>query len=158
MSGSRNVRLAFGTFILRRLPRAGFASSSPYSTASSRTWASRSRTMLTDRGERPPPTSCWRKSSTRRASSSAGGAVPQMAEDVLEPPLVVELGIAGQLGLPTLPPAVGGHAQRLPAVEVILSRFPPGGRLPGAALDLPHYLLARPASAPSTSPGGSCPG
>jgi hypothetical protein len=53
------------------LPRAGFAVSSSYSTASSRIGASRSRIMFTLRGERPAASSSPRNVSTRCASSSA---------------------------------------------------------------------------------------
>jgi hypothetical protein len=49
--GSRNVRRDLATFMRRRRPRAGFASSTPYSTASSRTCARTSSAMLTDRGD-----------------------------------------------------------------------------------------------------------
>src|SRR4051812_10344442 len=67
--------------------------------------------------------------------------VAKVAERVVEPPLVVEFRVLGELRLAALPPAVGGHAQDLVAVEVARSGFDLGRWLPRAALDLTHDLL-----------------
>jgi hypothetical protein len=81
-----------------------------------------------------------------------GRVVRQVAEHVVQAPAVVEPRVRGQLGLPALLPAGGGHVDGLLGVERRARSVAAARRLPCAALDLledAFELDARPLDAPA---------
>src|SRR3954453_2850574 len=135
MSGSRNDLVGLGTFIRRRRPRAGLAPSSPYSTASSRICASRSRIMLMLRRE----VRGFELAAERVDAMDVeigGRLVREEAEHVVQAPAVVQARLRRELRVPALPPARGRDVHGFVVLDGGRGFVCSARRLPGAALDL----------------------